>query len=189
MNRYQQYGDDVLLHLMKQDNKAAFTELYDRYWERLFVIAYNRLKDREAAEDSVHDVFAGLWANRSKLQIDSLRNYLAVAVKYSVLARIRKKMKEQEFFKADLQFQSQGSDPEPALHHKELLLIIQAEVEQLPEKCRIIFKYSREKGMPVREIAEVLHLSPKTVENQLTKALRQLRFALRSFLHFLFVLF
>ena len=56
-------------------------------------------------------------------------------------------------------------------------------VEHLPVRCRLIFQYSREEGLPVKEIARRLHISPKTVENQLGKAVRQLKLAARSLLH------
>ena len=66
---------------------------------------------------------------------------------------------------------------------KRILELIDTQVEKLPEKCKLIFKYSREQGMPAKEIARELHISQKTVENQLNKALRQLKLATRSFLN------
>jgi len=71
---------------------------------------------------------------------------------------------------------------ESALHYKRILEIVKIEVEKLPEKCKLIFKYSRNDGMPVKQIAKELHISPKTVENQLNKALKQLKLATRSIL-------
>lgn len=182
MNNYKKYENQELLYLVSGDDKVAFTELYNRFWEPLFAIAINRTKERETAEDIVHDVFAGLWANRAKLHIESLENYLAVAVKYAVLTRIKKKARERELQQTIKGARVIELPVEEALHYKRILEVVKEEIEHLPEKCRIIFKYSRDAGMPVKQIAAELKISPKTVENQLTKALRQLRVVTRSFL-------
>jgi RNA polymerase sigma-70 factor (family 1) len=187
VKNYKKYDNQELLSLVAGDDKVAFTELYNRFWQPLFAIAINRTKERETAEDIVHDVFAGLWANRSKIQIESLENYLAVAVKYSVFSKIKKKVRERA-----MQQQMEGAlvvemKVEEALHYKRIVELVNLEVERLPEKCKLIFKSSREAGMPVKQIATELNISPKTVENQLTKAIRQLRLATRSFFHNFFL--
>ena len=96
MNTYTRYTPDELLHLITQDHEAAFTELYERYWEKLYVIAYNRLRDKASAEDIVHDVFTALWTNRHITHIDNAENYLAVAVKYAVLNRVKRTIRDRE---------------------------------------------------------------------------------------------
>ena len=72
VKRYIQYDDNELLYLLAQNDKAAFTELYNRYWQKLYAIAYNRLKETQTAEDIVHDVMAGLWSSREKINIELL---------------------------------------------------------------------------------------------------------------------
>jgi RNA polymerase sigma-70 factor (ECF subfamily) len=182
LENYRTYGEKELLSLMAQDDKAAFTELYDRFWKKLFVIAFNRIKDKQSAEDMVHDVFASLWNNRAQVKIDQLENYLAVAIRYSVFSTIKKKTRTKQV-EQHLSLSSIVEMPvETSLHYKKILELVKTEVEHLPEKCRIIFKYSRDAGMPVKEIARQLNLSPKTVENQLGKAIRQLKLATRSLL-------
>ncbi len=187
---YKTYCDQELLALLARDDKEAFTELYDRFWKKLFVIAFNRLKEKESAEDTVHDVFVSLWAGRSHIHIEQLENYLATAVKYSVLVKIKKREKEQTYRKSTvLETVSEESVIEKTVHYKRILEVIETEVEHLPEKCRLIFRYSRQEGMPVKQIAKELHLSPKTVENQLSKALRHIRLAVRSVLSSFLLLF
>ncbi len=187
---YKTYSNQELLALLARDDKKAFTELYDRFWKKLFVIAFNRLKEKESAEDSVHDVFVSLWAGRSHIRIEQLENYLASAVKYSVLLKIKKREKERIFLEAPVSLPGQdGSGIERSLHYKNILEIIETEVEHLPEKCRLIFRYSRQEGMPVKQIAKELQISPKTVENQIGKALRQIRLAVRSVLSGLLLIF
>jgi RNA polymerase sigma-70 factor (family 1) len=190
LNTYSQYGDNELLSLLSQDDTVAFTEIYNRFWQRLFVITFNRLQERQSAEDIIHDVFAGLWANRHHASIASLENYLATAVKYSVLTRIRKKIRERDY--ADEHANEAQLIPlhaEDPYHYKQVLNLVNQEVERLPERCKLIFKYSRQQGMRVKEIANELQLSPKTVEKQLSKAIRQLRLAARSLLQSMLTLF
>ncbi|MGF2411969.1 MAG: RNA polymerase sigma factor, partial [Ferruginibacter sp.] len=188
MNDYLLYNNQLLLELLSKGDESAFTELYTRYWKKLFTIAYNRLKEVEAAEDIVHDVFVGIWVNREKLQIEFLENYLATATKYAVLSKIKKKAQERMYNNNAAIATVFELPVETALHYKQILDAIKKEVEKLPEKCRLIFKYSRNEGMPVKQIAKELHLSPKTVENQLHKAVKQLKLVTKSFLHFLLFL-
>ncbi len=185
MRMYHSYDNKMLMHLLSESDEGAFTELYNRYWQKLFVIACNRLKNMEAAEDIVHDVFATLWANREKNQIELVENYLATAVKYIVLAKIKKQQRER-LYNNTLQTTPVFELPvEASLHYKRILEIVKTEVENLPEKCRLIFIYSRNEGMPVRQIADELSISAKTVENQLNKALKQLKLATQPFLSFI----
>jgi RNA polymerase sigma-70 factor (ECF subfamily) len=183
MMDYLLYDNKLLLDLLAKGDESAFTELYNRYWMKLFTIAYNRLKEVESAEDIVHDVFAGIWANREKLQIDLLENYLATATKYAVLSKIKKITLERSYINGSNTAQVFELPVDSALHCRQILETIKKEVEKLPEKCRLIFKYSRNEGMPVKQIAKELQLSPKTVENQLHKAVKQLKLVTKTFLH------
>jgi len=173
-----------LLHLISKNDEAAFSELYDRFWKKMFAVAYNRLKEVQDAEDIVHDVFVRLWANRQKLEIGELENYLATAVKYGVLSKIKKRAREKKYLKTETSLSVVESSSETKVHYRQILELVRTEVEKLPERCRLIFKYSRDEGMPVKQIAAKLSISPKTVENQINKALRQLKTATRSIMNF-----
>ena len=69
MKNYAKYDNQELLHLVSKDDKMAFTELYHRFWQQLFAIAVNRTKEKQTAEDIVHDVFASLWVNRDRKSV------------------------------------------------------------------------------------------------------------------------
>lgn len=168
-----------LLEGLAADDAKAFSEIYDRYWERLFAIAFRRLEDKQEAEDVVHDVFTALWAHRRETAVERLEHYLAAATKYAVLARIRNRNKRRDLLQG-MPLPSMGEAADERLDQRRLLESLHHAVERLPERCRLVFRYSREGGMPVREIARVLHISPKTVEHQLSKALRELRFVMRG---------
>mgnify|MGYP001254067187 CR=1 FL=1 len=184
LTNYSKYEAEELLHLISKNDEAAFSELYDRFWKKMFAVAYNRLKEVQDAEDIVHDVFVRLWANRQKLEIGELENYLATAVKYGVLSKIKKRAREKKYLKTETSLSVVESSSETKVHYRQILELVRTEVEKLPERCRLIFKYSRDEGMPVKQIAAKLSISPKTVENQINKALRQLKTATRSIMNF-----
>ncbi len=185
---YSTYTNPALLKLLSESDELAFTELYNRFWKKLFTISYNRLKEKESAEDIVHDVFASLWKNRHQIEIAALENYLATATKYAVLTKIKSFERERRYMSSFATAPVIEMHVESTLHYKRLLEIVKQEVEKLPEKCRLVFNYSRQQGMPVKEIAKELHISPKTVENQLNKALKQIKMAARPFLTLLSLL-
>lgn len=182
-NSYHTYKDDDLLPLLARSDLKAFSALYNRYWKILFAIAYNRLDNVAVAEDVVQDVFASLWAHREEKEISDLKNYLATAVKYSVLAIIRKETNGQKYI-STLTDYSDAPVQERSLYFKQVLERVHTEINKLPKKCRLVFTYNRMAGMPVKQIARELNLSPKTVENHLTRAIKQLRVAMRSFSSF-----
>jgi RNA polymerase sigma-70 factor (ECF subfamily) len=176
-----------LLKGLSAGDKKAFAGIYHQYWELLLGMAYNRLKDLQAAEDIVHDVLAGIWINRHKQEIQSLRNYLATAVKYRILKEVRKSVMARNYQKGLIGIYITESDTDAAMDNKCMLQLLRKEVAVLPEKCRLIFRYSRDQGLTVREIAEKMQISPKTVENQLHKALHRLRLTIRNLPFFLLI--
>lgn len=185
MRAYESYTEKQLLDLLSKSDELAFTEVYHRYWQKLVATAYSRLKEIPEAEDTVHDVFASLWANRQKTEIKSLENYLATAAKYIVLDKIKKRERNRVYQNSQAETPVFEMAIDTSLHYKRILELLKTEVEKLPERCRLIFWYSRNKGLTTSQIAEELHISPKTVENQLNKALKQLRPVIKSFSCFL----
>lgn len=185
MRTYHLYSDNELLCLLPEDDARAFSEIYNRYWKMIYAIAYKRLKDAGLAQDILHDVFASLWKNRHKTEINSLQNYLATSSKYLVFAAIRRNIKEHYYQEEQTALPYEPS-AENDLLYKQLAEIASREIESLPERCRLVFKYSREQGMSNREIALEMKISQKTVENQINKALHQLRFSMRKILQLFF---
>lgn len=167
---------------MLAHDEKAFTEIYNRYWKMVLAIGISRLKDVHLAEDILHDVFASLWANRTKTEILSLENYLASATKYLVFASIRKKTHEQRYYASQLKPEL---NVENDYMYKQLYEFAAKEIESLPERCRLIFKY-RERGMSNKEIAMQMKISIKTVENQINKVFHRLRFVVRKILQVFF---
>ena len=176
------YNDQQLVALLATGDRDAFAEIYRRYWEVLLGMAYNRLKNLAAAEDIVHDVFGAIWHNRRKQEIKSLNNYLAAAVKYAILKEARRAELQRVYRQKENGLLSYYISPDTSIDNKRVLEMLRHGIAALPDKCRLVFRFSREEGMTVKQIAERMQISPKTVENQMNKALRQLRQTLKSML-------
>ena len=174
MRRYSKVEDDQLLIWLKAGDEQAFTEIYNRYWQKLLAISYYHTGDKQAAEDIVHDVMSSLWNRKNKLAIQSLNAYLGTAVKYSVFKLISRNKKHTEML-SELDATADLGTIEQKLDAKFLKEYLQGAIEELPEKARIVFRYSREEYLTVTAIADKMDLSPKAVEYHITKALKILR--------------
>jgi len=180
-----QDNENELLTALAQGHEDALKIIYRKYWDRLFLSAYNILKDKEACEDIIQDLFVQLWQKREQLTITtSLGAYLFTATRYQVFRTIRRSPVRKELFE-DLDQRFLADGPEIPLYVKEIQETINAAVEGLPGKCREIYRLSREEHLSNKDIAANLQISPKTVENQLTIALKRLREALGDLLFFL----
>lgn len=181
----QQHTDPELLTLLRDDDQNAFGIIYQRYWQTLYVIGYNRTRDVNITEDIIHDVFASLWTNRQREDIQNLKAYLATSVKYMAIAYYRKIQRRTSFVDS-LPEKEVDEQLAERIDDRRILELLKEEVNRLPEKCRLVFKFSREENKSIREIAEELNISPSTVENHLNKALGRLKVIIKNFNSFLF---
>lgn len=178
-----QYSDHELLSLLKEDSDTAFTQIYYQYWKLLFAIAASKLENTADAEEIVQEIFTDLWRRRHEIKIEqSLKAYLAAAVKFQVYTFMARKHQESQRQAYSPSPDILATSPEDLLRRKELQEQLYDITQQLPEKCRLVYQLSREAGLSNKEIAATLSISEKTVENQMTKALKRLKLAFRSFL-------
>lgn len=168
------FPDDDLIRLMKAGDRSAFESIYNKYWAKLYIAAYNLLRTREAAEDIVQEVLVQLWLKKDSLEITSLNAFLYAAVRYKVFDAIRMG-KARQHLSYRMEEVTADNATEDNLAEKELKKILHAHISSLPEKCREIFVLSRQQQLSTKEIARLLRIAPKTVENQLTIAIRRLR--------------
>jgi RNA polymerase sigma-70 factor (ECF subfamily) len=175
------FEEKTLLQQLRGNDEQALTLLYKAHWQNLFLSAYNVLKDKKACEDIVQEIFLQLWIRRQTLDVrQSLATYLTTAVRYQVYHHIRKAARRiivSEEQVAD----RQASSCDERLLQKDLHGRIHEAVKELPEKCRLIYRLSREEQLTHKEIAHRLNISIKTVENQLTIALRRVRHCLEEY--------
>ncbi|MBC9912936.1 RNA polymerase sigma-70 factor [Chitinophaga varians] len=180
MPAYYVYEDSELLDFMKSGNEAAFDEIYRRHWHSLYHSAYYLLQDEAPAMDIVQDVFVWFWENRDHLVLTTLRGYLLMAVRYKVANYFRRQKVRAAFAAASILLAREEGSHEQALELKELKAVIASFTAELPDRCREVFQLSRQEHLSNREIARQLGISEKTVENQLTIALKKLRVRLGS---------
>jgi RNA polymerase sigma-70 factor (family 1) len=180
-NIYQAYTDFDLIALLKADDVRAFDTLYARYFGKLYNHAYEKLHDRFFAQEVVQDLFVSFWQNRHKIEVHtSLASYFFVSIRYLIINQYKKQMIYEQKLVQVAQTQSQMTDEiNEWLDFQDLQTEYQAALKQLPEKCSEVFTMSRN-GATNKEIAEALNISPKTVEQHITKALRTLRVLLNS---------
>ena len=138
-------NDILLLNLLKADDEKAFKYIFDRYFSPLCRFMYLYVKNQQEVEEMALDIFTYVWENRATLEIKLT-------------------------FKADL-FHLEDTSVEV----NELNRIIEEAVLSLPEKCGEVFRKSREEHLSNQEIAKEMQISVKTVEAQITKALKMIR--------------
>lgn len=179
MSSYTHFTDDELLKRLRAGDEQAFTEIYHRYWEKLLAIGFFHLQDKQSAEDVVHEVFISVWVRKADVVIASLPAYLGTAVKFAVFKSIIREKRRREIMNAGASALT-TTTIEDNLDAKFMTDFLHGKVEQLPEKARIVFGYSRGHELSVKEIAQKMDLSPKAVEYHLTKALRALKTSLKK---------
>lgn len=170
--------EEYILHQIKKNDSKAFELLFDRYYVSLCRYCFIFLKNEVHAEEIVQQFFINFWVNRNTLMITtSLKSYLYRSVRNRCLNFIRdEKTKVKAVSELKQTLEKNGySEQTLLIEVDELHEIIQSAIESLPEKCQNIFKMSRNMELSTKEIAAELSLSPKTVENQITIALKKIK--------------
>lgn len=172
---------DLWKRVSVNDDKTAFETLFYLLNEPLIQFCMMYVHQTETAEDIVSEVFFKCWTNRKNLTgIESLDTYLFVAVKNQSLNYIKKYSRIQMVQIEDTnEFQLVNTfNPQEELETKELMFKLEQAIETLPQQCRIIFRLIKEEDLRYKEVAEILDLSPKTVKNQLYRAMKKLTMVL-----------
>jgi RNA polymerase sigma-70 factor (family 1) len=177
---YQMWADAELLDLLRLDDRKAFETLYNKYSGKVYQAAYNLFRDKDVCQDLVQELFIDLWAKRNKLNISSLEWYLKMSIKNRVLMYIRTQRATLDLSAIAMLTEKYTTDSK--LIQNDISEILKNNIERLPEKCRQIFTLSRQEYLSNKEIASRLNISIKTVENQITIALRYLRTGLTDYL-------
>ncbi|WP_442590594.1 RNA polymerase sigma-70 factor [Pedobacter sp. AW31-3R] len=174
--------DSEFLDRLKQNDQNAFVGIYDRYWSELYRAAFKIYPNQETCEDIIHDVFLNVWNKRHTILVKSLKDYLYIAVKNRILNGMRSEKSLLKAVNAQPEPISSETLIEDELNSKELHKIYDLALADLPERCRTILLMSRKEHLSHKEIAARLNITTKTVENQITIGLRQLRKKLGDFL-------
>jgi RNA polymerase sigma-70 factor (family 1) len=160
------------------DDQQAYRLLFTALYPYLYPFARTLVKAKESAEEVVSDVFMKVWEKRQELEkIENLKVYLYVATRHIALNYLEKQRRNAtdtlDHFQAS-ELISVYIDPEQLLITADMMQLLRKAIDRLPPKCRVIFKLVKEDGLKYREVAEILNISTKTVENQVAIALQKL---------------
>jgi RNA polymerase sigma-70 factor (ECF subfamily) len=165
-----------------EEDHAAFESLFHLLNAGLIKFAQMYVHQKEAAEDIVSDVFAQCWVRRRELrEVRAINTYLFVAVKNHSLNHLKKYSTLHHSAWRLVQLEETAEvrlvkppTPEELLEKKELFFKMERAIEELPQQCRIIFRLVKEEGIKHKEVAEILDISPRTVQTQIFRAMKKL---------------
>lgn len=172
-----------LFQEMKEGKEYAFDFFFNYYYAGLCVYGQKSFSiQMEDVRNLVQDVFLKFWNERTTIQIQSsVRAYLFVSVKNKCLDYLKQNRRAPETFDIS-KIQDIPNEAFETYVLSELELMLSKSLDKLPDRCREVFELSRLSGHKNKEIAEKLNITEKTVENQMTKALRILKTELRDYL-------
>lgn len=172
-----------LIILIKEGNIQAFNEFYKQNWRALYQMAYRSTCSQEDAKDLVQTVFINLWNCRYSLEPDRYNtSYLFRMLKNNIINFYKQDSARKKRLEKLLQLDSADQyTNEDSLIAKELSVVIEGEIRELPRKMQEVFILSRHQNLSVNEISETLNITPRTVKNQLSNALKILRTKLGMF--------
>jgi RNA polymerase sigma-70 factor, ECF subfamily len=182
--------EGILINGLKNRDKVIFDYTFNHYYSGLCAFSMQYLNDKDAVEDLVQDFFVYLWMEGPRLQIlHSLKSYLFSSIRNRCLD-IQKHQSVHERYKKHYLNSANVSDNISDYHlvESELNVLIMRSMDKLPPRCREIFNLSRVQGLSNQQISEQLNLSKRTVELQISNALKNLRLELSDYLPILFFL-
>lgn len=179
---YQDLPDESLLGLMATHDPKAFEAIYHRYCRKLLGFAFQLVGSKEDCEEVVHDLMTSLWQNREKSNIQNLKVYLFVAARNLSNKCIKSKIDLRKYFEHKLINEILDSvEAEKIMSPQDLDNAMENALKKLPEKTAAIFRLSKIDNLPVKKIAQQMHLTDKAVEYHITKSVKLLREQLKDF--------
>ncbi len=177
-------NEERIVALLAKRDEKIFEQVFKTHFKNLHAYAFNILEDEMVAEELVQNIFYKIWERPEKLSITgSIAAYLYRAVHNESLNHLKHlKVRSKYQLHAVHQMKNETDSASKKILLKELEGKLHRALQELPEQCRTIFQLSRFEELKYREIAERLEISPKTVENQMGKALKLLRMKLADFL-------
>lgn len=170
------------------NSQAAYENIFLHFNDGLHHFAFSFVKDKQIAEEIVSDAFINLWRNRTRLlEIENLKAYLYVTVKNLSIKELSRNKAQPDFNLHYLLLQNVSATdrtPEELMVSKEVIKQIEAAIENLPPKCKLVFKMVRDYGLRYKEVSQILNISVKTIDAQMAIAakriIQQLSFILKK---------
>lgn len=176
-------NESALLSRISKGDKAAFSVVFTAYYADLVMFAFTFLKEKEASEEIIQDVFVKLWDNRESLEIkSSLKSFMLKSVQNKCIDMLRHKKIKNRYSDEILNYPViHENQTEDYILHSELEGIIGKLLQELPEKVNQAYVLNRFDGYTYSEIAEKLNVSVRTVEVRISRALGFLREKLKEY--------
>lgn len=178
-------GHELVARIREMDY-SAFEEMHQRYYDSLFRMALRKIGDEDEAFDLVQDLFVELWEKRQDLHIpNALDAWLRNRLWFKLSGYFRTKGFREKHFRQFGEFLGLNQEHtidnlearEINLQYEAMMSLINQTIEEMPQGMKIAFLMSREGKSTIKDIAEELQLSPKTVKNQVNRALNRIRLA------------
>ncbi len=180
--------DRFLIEAIRKSDQFVFEMIFMHYYSGLVVYADRIVKNLEISEDIVQSIFLRFWEGREEIEIRSIRNYLLQSVKNRCIDHLRSLEIRNRYANRTLG-QNLHEAGEDFFVKSELQQMVETSLDKLPSRCREIFIMSRFENLKMAEIADKLNLSKRTVETQISKALKILRVELKDYLTLIFLYF
>ncbi len=169
--------EKFIVELLKQGNENAFNSLFRDYGKRVYSFCYGYLKSKEDAEEMVQETFIRVWESRSTIDPDYSFGGFVFTIAYRlVLNRFRKRRYE---YIGNLHWLGNraraSNETEDSVIYNDLGRLAKDAIASLPPKRKQIYRMIKEDHMTYQQVAQCLNISPKTVEAQMTEALKHLR--------------
>lgn len=164
----------------RRTDRELFVEVYEKYWNKLYEIAYRRLPDKESAEEVVQEIFTDLWEKRDIRNIRNVENYLTRAIKFAIIDHIRRLSARKRFLDYHKTFLEIQTVDQSVLDYQELPEILQDSMGGLSDTTRKIFWFNHIMDWKKDRIADYFQLSEKAIEYHLTKSLKTVKIYLKN---------
>ena len=162
---------------LQRGEASAVDYFFNKYAKQLYRFAFSYLKSESDAEEIVQEIFLKIWEKRKNIDPNqAFKKYLFTITLNSIRKNFLQKAKEEKF-KLELYnvLLEQSIEEKEEINYHSYLKILNEQIELLPEKRKEIFVMHKKEGLTVKEVSEILNISPKTVENQLTSAIKSIR--------------
>lgn len=160
-------------------DKVAFNKLFELLWEDIYTFAKSLLMDEDVAKDIVQDVWINYWERRDKVKNDDIKAYLFQATRFKIYNYFR----DNKLNKVQLYVVKELSEPSQIENEHDLIhttFSVNSAINKLSPKCKKVFQLSRDDGFNNHEISSQLGISSRTVENQLSLALKKIKEDLKT---------
>lgn len=178
MPDFSKYTDQELMALLRDGNRRAYSEIYDRYNGPLYIFAYKRLQEREEVRDLIHELFLKLWADHASLpHADNLAAYLYTSVRNKIINVVARQKIADRYLDSFRVYAGENTQysADYLVRGKEMQAFIESEIENLHPRMRLVFELSRKTELSRKEIAEQLGISEETVKSHMHGALKILK--------------